>query len=384
MKILFASFRHDPTLPGSETGADYQFLKALQKNEIETKVVGPFLKHPILIERIIKKFYKLISGSQYLKYDLSNTIRASLAVGKYAREWRPDLIFTLYPPPLAFYSGNIPCVFRSDATFLGSYAQAPKFHQYGKLILKTNAWIEKKAFNKCALIITHSQWTAQSLVNDYKLSADKIVVFPNPSSLSENWIPSKIDVRTEKEFKGQVRLLFVGRDEYRKGLDIALETISQLNNHGLPSVLTVCGLDGHDQEHVKYTGNLNKSDDNQLIQYISLLRNSHLLLHPARFDPSPRIISEAAAFGIPAITNSAGGLATSVKNNISGIVLPQNSSPKQYVEAIIELFQNPERYYELCRTSRERYEHELNWTVAGSYLAKILKKVVDEKPSHRK
>lgn len=384
MKVLFVSFRHDPTTPGLETGADYQFLKALQANEIETKVVGPFLKPPIFIERIAKKIYKSISGRQYLKYDVSNTLRASLAVSRYAREWKPNLIFTLYPPPIAFYRGKTPCIFRTDATFMGSYAHAPEFHQYGKLILKMSIWVEKKALNKCSLIITHSEWTAQTLVNDYKVSPEKIVVFPNPSSLPENWIPSKIDIKAEKEFRGQIRLLFIGRDKYRKGLDIALETVSQLNDYGLPSALTVCGLDGQDQVHVKYAGNLNKRDDNQLVQYITLLRKSHLLLHPARFDPSPRITSEAAAFGTPTITNDVGGLATSVKTNVSGVVLPHNSLPNQYAQAIINLFQYPERYYELCRTSRVRYERELNWAVAGSHLAKIFQKMTNDDQSNFK
>jgi glycosyltransferase involved in cell wall biosynthesis len=73
-----------------------------------------------------------------------------------------------------------------------------------------------------------------------------------------------------------------------------------------------------------------------------------------------------------------GGLATTVKDGVSGIVLPKNSPSYAYVDEIIKLFGDPARYYELCRTSRERYEKELNWDVVGSQLVKILQKVINE------
>ena len=68
----------------------------------------------------------------------------------------------------------------------------------------------------------------------------------------------------------------------------------------------------------------------------------HLLLHPARFDASPIVTSEASTFGLPTITNDSGGLATSVKHNVSGIIVPKNSCYNIYVSEIKRLFQNPE------------------------------------------
>jgi glycosyltransferase involved in cell wall biosynthesis len=88
------------------------------------------------------------------------------------------------------------------------------------------------------------------------------------------------------------------------------------------------------------------------------------------------VTSEAAAFGTPTITNNVGGMATSVEDNVSGIVLLPNSPPELYTQKILELFNNPHRYFDLCDSTRDRYERELNWQAASHRLAEIFHKVV--------
>ena len=72
--------------------------------------------------------------------------------------------------------------------------------------------------------------------------------------------------------------------------------------------------------------------------------------------------SEAAACGIPTITNNVGGLGTTVQHGVSGIVLPAKSDSSAYVREILKLIKNPYRYTKLCQNSRKRYEKELKWS----------------------
>lgn len=372
MKVLYAAYRHDPLTPGGEVGADYQFLKALEAHGMDLQIVGPFTKPAYPLERMFKRFYTYVSGSRYLKYDLTNSWRASQAVSRAAQEWQPDVVFSLYPAPLAFYSGRFPCVFRTDATFIGAYSQSPEFVSYGNVALKLNIWLEYKAILKCIRVITHSEWARQSLINDYHLAPQRIVMFPSSTSLPAECIPEMIDLRAEKNLGAPLRLLFIGRDAHRKGLDIALEVVAGLNRSKLTSSLTICGLDGVNNEVVTYAGNLNKSHELQRSHYLELLRSAHFLLHPARFDPSPRVVAEAAAFGTPVITNNSGGLATTVKHKESGIVLPRNSPAESYIETIRQLICDPESYYALCQSTHKYYKNELSSTVTGQRLAKTL------------
>jgi glycosyltransferase involved in cell wall biosynthesis len=121
-----------------------------------------------------------------------------------------------------------------------------------------------------------------------------------------------------------------------------------------------------------------KNDPKELEQYADLYRRAQLLIHPAYFEPAGIVPGEAAAFGAPTITNDTGGLATTVKDGISGIVLPRGSPAAAYVARIKELIANPEAYYQLCRTARQRYELELNWQVRGNWLGDLLREVVAE------
>jgi glycosyltransferase involved in cell wall biosynthesis len=103
-----------------------------------------------------------------------------------------------------------------------------------------------------------------------------------------------------------------------------------------------------------------------LREYISQYQWAHLLIHPARYEAAGIVCSEAAALGVPTITNAAGGLATTVKDGVSGIVLPRGSAAETYVSAIEGLLEDPHKYQQMSRSARERYAHELNWRSMAS------------------
>ncbi|MCI0579682.1 MAG: glycosyltransferase, partial [Chloroflexi bacterium] len=151
----------------------------------------------------------------------------------------------------------------------------------------------------------------------------------------------------------------------RKGVDIATEAVVRLNDQGIPAELTVCATAGPAAPYVTYVGPFRKSDPAQLAQYAELYRRAHLLIHPARFEPAGIVPGEAAAFGTPTITNDAGGLGTTVRHDVSGLVLPRHSPAETYVAAITNLVNQPDCYYALCHSARKRYEAELNWRSAG-------------------
>lgn len=379
MKIVFVAFRHDPFNKTKLQGADRNFLNTFEANGTNCHVIGPFIETPCFLERVARKLIRKWTDKHYLKYDISNTIKASLAVSRLVRLEKFDLIFSLYPPPFVFYSEKTPCVFRTDTTILGVLEQTPEFYKQSLLLQKISLWIEKRAIKNSCLIITHSEWSKKVLINNYHVESEKIVVFPNPSSLPSDAVPEALNIQKEKaDFDKKLRLLFIGSDPHRKGLSIAIQTTKLLNKLGQPATLSICGTSGENEEHIEFVGYLSRNDNSQFNHYLNLLTKAHLLIHPALFDPAPRVTAEAAAFGTPTITNDTGGLATSVKDGVSGIVLPKGSPPDAYVQTIIDLVNDPERYRHLCQTTRERYEKELNWDVAGKRLVQILEQLVAE------
>jgi len=65
-----------------------------------------------------------------------------------------------------------------------------------------------------------------------------------------------------------------------------------------------------------------------------------------------------------------------VEDGGAGIVLPANSPASEYVKVIQRMVTAPAQYNELRRTTRQRYEQELNWESAGRKIAAILRQVV--------
>jgi len=376
MKVLFISY-HDPYNLDQASGSDYNYLQAVKNNGLDVEVIGPFISSPIWFERIFSRLYQR-NGKRYLKHSITTAWLASKAVNEAVEQWNPDVLFTHYPSPLIFYHAGAPCVYRTDSTFYGVERDYPR---YGKLALSLEMAQEKRAFQHSARVITHSDWSGQILSDYYKVPKDHIIIYPEPSTLPDHVVPKEINILDWKTLKQPLRLLLVGRDYRRKGIDIAIEVVHRLNSMGVQAELTVCGAHGQADEFVKFVGPFKKSIPEQLDQYVDLYRRAHLLIHPALFDAGPIAPGEAASFGTPTITNDVGGMSTTVIDGISGIVLPKWSPADGYVNAIIELVKNPERYYRLCQKTRDRYERELNWRVVEKRFGEILHQVVQEHQS---
>ena len=376
MKVLFITL-HDPYNLDLASGSDYHYLKAVQNNGFEAKVIGPFTSPPVWIERNLTRLFQR-SGKRFLKHSLTTAWVASKVTNEAAREWEPDILFTHYPSPLIFYHAGIPCVYRVDTTFYGAEKEYPR---YSRFALWLEICQEKLAFRYTARVITHSAWSSKILSDYYKVPENRIIVYPEVSALPAHIVPKEINIQEWKSLEKPLRLLLVGRDYRRKGIDIAIEVVHGLNAAGIPAELTVCGAQGQADEFVTFVGPFKKSIPEQLDQYVSLYRQAHLLIHPALFEPAGIVPGEAAAFGTPTITNNAGGLSTTVLDGESGIVLPKWSPPETYVNAITELVRNPERYYTLCQKARERFERELNWGVVDKRFGEILRQVVEEHQS---
>ena len=78
---------------------------------------------------------------------------------------------------------------------------------------------------------------------------------------------------------------------------------------------------------------------------------------------------EASAFGVPSLTTDVGGAPTAVEDGVNGLVFPARPDPAEIAERVAELLGQPGAYRALCRSSRARYERELNWDVAVGRVA---------------
>ena len=242
--------------------------------------------------------------------------------------------------------------------------------------------LEKHALEMSAAIMYPSVWAAESAVNDYHISNDKVFIAPFGANIDK--IPDKNIIYKKLDNK-QLTLLFLAVDWERKGGNIAFEVLKYLHySHGIQAKLIVCGC--VPPRHITHPFmevipflDKNKKDDYE--RFVNIMSTSHFLLVPTRADCSLLVGSEANAYGMPAITTETGGVPEIIKDGINGYCLPYSADGNTYAALIAELFINEEKYSELILSSRERFEEHLTWQKWSERFTEIYRKNVLKQPT---
>ena len=369
MKVLFIADRYDPSDHDAASGVDYMIYKTLEQKGINLTVVGPFKVLPTLSERVYHRVHKMLFSKRPVKYPLSYLKDTAAKVGDAIRKVSPDVLFTKHAATVAHCEINKPLVYLMDTTLIGSRDQWPIFTN---LAYKRMLTWEKRVIAKSSQLITNSDWSARILRDYYHVAEENITVYPNPASIPEEIVPKQVCVE-ERNF-APIRLLLVGREFHRKVVDIAIQVVRELNHLGHEAELRIVGLDGQNEPFVRYMGLYRKTITEELAGYVANYQWANFLIHPARFEAAGIVPGEAAAFGVPTITNAAGGLATTVADGISGVVLSKGSPPNAYVDAVLRYVRDKNSYVKLCYSTRSRYDTELNWQFAGQKIIGALER----------
>jgi phosphatidyl-myo-inositol alpha-mannosyltransferase len=178
-------------------------------------------------------------------------------------------------------------------------------------------------------------------------------------------IPNGVDVDAAPSMPHpsgeQLRILFVGRPEERKGLPILLTAFNALVEH-VPSRLTVIGADRDDV--LRYVA------DPELLDWIDLrgrisgpalwqeLHQADVLCAPSLSGESfGMVLTEAFAAGTPVIASEIAGYSDVVTDGLDGILVPPGD-PQRLAEELQRVHHEPERLREMgeaARRSAQRY-----------------------------
>jgi phosphatidyl-myo-inositol alpha-mannosyltransferase len=176
-------------------------------------------------------------------------------------------------------------------------------------------------------------------------------------------IPNGVDVATApsgpKPTSDQLRVLFVGRPEERKGLPILLAAFGALVEH-VPSRLTVIGAEREDV--LRYLA------DPETMRFIDVRgRVSGEALHNAMHEadvlcaPSlsgesfGMVLTEAFAAGTPAIASAIAGYSDVVSDGVDGVLVPPGDA-QRLAEELQRAHHEPERLVAMGRAARQSAE----------------------------
>jgi glycosyltransferase involved in cell wall biosynthesis len=366
IKIGFLSLR-DPRERRSWSGLLHFTFHALREvaREVEHLRVSP-TRTTRFAGRAVSKLRRALNDTTGHAHSIPVSMLHGRAYRRAILASGCDIVFApAASTEIGYLRSPVPVIYLSDATFEVIKHYYDSFARMHPLTHWEGNHIERRAISRSDAIIYASHWALRSAVQHYGADLGKLRVIPFGANMDR--IPTRESLR-QGSTDGRCRLLFVGREWSRKGGQIAYDTLIALRSRGIDAELTVVGCTpdtplAHSALHVIPYVDKNRSEQ---ISFLSkLYLNGDFFLLPTRAECAGVVFSEASAYGLPIVSTDTGGVSTIVAEGINGLLLPIEAGASAYAEAIARLWNDQEKYQTMRRTSRDRYEALLNWSVWG-------------------
>lgn len=174
-------------------------------------------------------------------------------------------------------------------------------------------------------------------------------------------------------------LLFVGRIQPLKGVDVAVRSLAALARKDaiLLVVGGASGVEGDTElERVKtLIDQLGVADRVKFIapqshhMLSTYYRAADAVLVPSRSESFGLVALEAAACGTPVVANAVGGLLTIVEHGRTGFLVPDRD-PELFARHTFEILDNPAMADAMSRHAAER-ARQYTWSFAGARLRRV-------------
>lgn len=359
------------------SGTPFHMSQALEKDGMHLDYIGE-------LERKLPPFFKLNQAWKKFTCGQRESPRFNVVAAKYYSEQASKLLTPLNADaiiapqinPVAYLDCKQPIVLWTDALYASLLGFYPAFSNHSATSIEQGNQITRECLSRCELAIFSSDWAAQSAVELYGTSKDKVKVVPFGANMNSHHTVDDIRAMLKLRSRDTVKLLFLGKHWDRKGGDIVFNVAKALHAAGQKVELNFVGCHPPKSEevpaYIKCHGFISKRTPEGVAKITALLQESHFLFVPSRAEAYGIVFCEANAFGLPCLTSYVGGISTIVKNNINGMTFGLDASPRVYCDYIIDLMQNYDRYEELALSSFHEYETRLNWSMAVKEVKKLI------------
>jgi glycosyltransferase involved in cell wall biosynthesis len=264
---------------------------------------------------------------------------------------------------------RIPTMFDFDAT----PAQIDRMEEYDKGAapsftdgIKYRLW--RNMVQSMRLLQAWSHWARDSVVNEYAIPAERVVINP-PGVDLDYWRPR---AGTPKQHDDPLRILFVGGDFQRKGGELLLEWY-RAGSH--PDVeLHIVTREPVSSGSGVYVYHDMKPNSAALLK---LYQQSDLFVLPSKGECFGIATVEAMAAGLPVIASTEGGIADIIDSGRNGYIVTTNDvvALGSAIEAILA---SPQKREMMGRESRLIAEQRFDLRRNTQRTLQTLKQIADE------
>jgi D-inositol-3-phosphate glycosyltransferase len=244
------------------------------------------------------------------------------------------------------------------------------FHTLGELKRRANGGsnepaarieVERRVAREADIVVCASEHEKRALVEIYGASADRIAVVPCGVDLGRFRPLDKETARKSLGLNGERMILFVGRMEPLKGLDILLGAAAHLDDEPAFRVLVVGG-DGNATDEVSRLKGLSAElGIADRVSFTGPVGHDRLPLYysaadvcvvPSYYESFCLVALEAMACGTPVVASRVGGLSVTVRDGETGYLVSHHS-PQPFAERVATLLADEDLRRSFGKTASE-------------------------------
>lgn len=357
------------------SGTFFHMSREIEKHGHTIHYIGPIDYEYPPLSRILRALHTRI-GKRYLTFldpfvgrNTGQQVKNALKIAN------ADLLLTNDFAIAAFTETNLPIVIYTDAMITHDYQERnlpeSRVANLSPISLALSRHTIRVGLRKADLCVFPARWSADEAIH-YGANPKKIAIIPFGANIAD---PGS-DVATQRNFdkiiqKGCLDLLFVGKDWARKGGDVAVAVVKELNRRGKQAKLHIVGSyppDGFSSNFIHSYGLLDKSVSEDLKVLDQLYRQCDIFLLPSSSEGYVIAVLEAAAYGLPVLSYDTIGVTTAVIDGLTGKLFNLGAPANTFVDEIEELYRQHGLYSQLALGARVHYEETANWCTSTKKL----------------
>jgi len=246
--------------------------------------------------------------------------------------------------------------------------------------------VEGELAQQATLLIASTPDEAQELVDCYGADPERVAVVPPGVDLATFQPMDRVGARHEIGYGSGRLLLFVGRLERLKGVEVAIRALGLLRDRRHDDVrLLILGEDSHEgeeSEKERLKAVASEVGVRDRVDFVGSVAHHELpyfyaaadvCVMPSYSESFGLVALEAQACGCPVVASGVSGLRSVVRDEVSGYLIDEHD-PAAYAERIGRLLENSELAQQMGRRGR-LLAQRFSWTRTADRLQELFEQI---------
>ncbi len=371
----------DPSDIATWSGIPYHLLTEAQSQGVLDAGLAMRVDEPVWRRRrLLWNLKRIIKGYGRGGYQYSEDFLETL--------WRPhggviagSLLlncFQLYPWSVVMRD-DVARWYFIDQTFAQMFDGYGSRCDVGRGVVEGAIEAERTGYHRATGILAHSRWAAASLIDHYGVEASRVhIVVPGANTIDQK-AATHISTKGSSGGRsdGSLRLVFVGKDPHRKGLDRLLRAMAIAAHEGADIYLRVIGCDRRsiDEElrttqNVDWVGFIDKRTNAE--RYVQLVSSCDIGCLLSRAEAGGIGLREYHALGLAVIAPDVGGSPDHIIPE-GAILIRPDQSDEEIAATLISLSRDPGKVTAMKAVSWAR-RAEVLWSESVRNIGDILER----------